>query len=639
MQTLEDKPDLAESGNGARPVSSNPELDYLKAVNSVAPPKDPQLLFLLMGAFANANQPAEGAEFFLARLNEFSAHLNDAQKTLYLSAIGLLRAQHASSVSLFHRIGHVKDTVSMLDEAKRLSSGEIFVVNWISGVVRSELPDFFDQRRAALRDLRWCEINIDKAPHIGWLREVDVRLGKLALDDGDHARAKEYLRMSGYTSFDKPVVLTTPFSNDHLSGHAFGSRRIIEVVRGRVYALSGFEFTEFYFVVSDDGKELIGIDAGTRTDSAKTAYEALRAYAPALPALTTIFITHAHWDHIGGHRYFRGLDPAPRFYARSNYYEEISGELNVPDSFAKHFFGERFNLDDVRTFKPDAVVDRTTDMTVGGTHIELIPVNGGETHDAMFVSIPDLGILFVGDFIMPYIGAPFAVEGNLPSLFDAIDVVLQKQPRYLLHGHVQLTENFSSPEMLAQIKSNLTWLRDEVLAAIHRGETRAAIHQANLIPPGLLDGRPDVHLPYLILREHVIDRLFRQNVGYWQANLEGLDHLGDSDCGELLVSYLGLSEKQLVSVVYQMAADAKYELAASLLKWSVTQLGRSDSVAKAERLVYLKLMEKHQNTDPFKYILYSAKIGAQTPAMTSKLWMLSPLEATPIHGLAKPKVN
>ena len=59
---------------------------------------------------------------------------------------------------------------------------------------------------------------------------------------------------------------------------------------GLVYALSGFEFTEYYFVVSDDGRQLIGIDAGTRADSAKVAYEALRAYAPSLPELTTIFI-------------------------------------------------------------------------------------------------------------------------------------------------------------------------------------------------------------------------------------------------------------------------------------------------------------------------------------------------------------
>ena len=603
--------------NGNQSGSSRPELEYLKAVNSAAPPQDPQLLFLLMGAYANANQQAEGAEFLTARLNEFGPRLTDAQKSLYLSAIGLLRAQHASTISLLHRIGYVKDTIAMLDQAKRLSGGQIYVVNWISGVVRSQIPNFFHQRRAAQDDLTWCAANIAKAPDIGWLREVDFRLASLALTDGDQVKGQDYLRQSGYKSFDKPVVLTTPFSEDPLSGHAFASRRIAEIVPGRVYALSGFEFTEYYFVVSDNRRELIGIDAGTRTDSAKTAYEALRAYAPNLPELTTIFVTHSHWDHIGGQTYFRGLNPKPRFYARSNYQEEIAGEINGPESIAKHFFGERFNLEDVRNFRPDATVDRPTELKVGGTRIDLFPVHGGETRDAMFIHLPDLGVLFVGDFIMPYIGAPFVVEGDLQGLLDAIDVVVEKNPRYMLHGHEPLTRNFSSPDMLAQLKTNLSWLRDQVLNAIRRGDTRAEIHQANLIPPGLLSGRPDALLPYLILREHVIDRLYHQNVGYWQAELEGLDHLGDSDHAELLVDYLGLSEKQLVKAVEKMAADGKYELAASLLESASARFGRTESIGKAERLVYLKLMEKYQNTDPFKYILYSAKIGEQTPAMAA----------------------
>ncbi len=603
--------------NGNQSGSSRPELEYLKAVNSAAPPQDPQLLFLLMGAYANANQQAEGAEFLTARLNEFGPRLTDAQKSFYLSAIGLVRARHASTISLLHRIGYVKDTIAMLDQAKRLSGGQIYVVNWISGVVRSQIPNFFHQRRAAQDDLTWCAANIAKAPDIGWLREVDFRLASLALADGDQVKAQDYLRQSGYKSFDKPVVLTTPFSEDPLSGHAFASRRIAEIVPGRVYALSGFEFTEYYFVVSDNRRELIGIDAGTRTDSAKTAYEALRAYAPNLPELTTIFVTHSHWDHIGGQTYFRGLNPKPRFYARSNYQEEIAGEINGPESIAKHFFGERFNLEDVRNFRPDATVDRPTELKVGGTRIDLFPVHGGETRDAMFIHLPDLGVLFVGDFIMPYIGAPFVVEGDLQGLLDAIDVVVEKNPRYMLHGHEPLTRNFSSPDMLAQLKTNLSWLRDQVLNAIRRGDTRAEIHQANLIPPGLLSGRPDALLPYLILREHVIDRLYHQNVGYWQADLEGLDHLGDSDHAELLVDYLGLSEKQLVKAVEKMAADGKYELAASLLESASARFGRTESIAKAERLVYLKLMEKYQNTDPFKYILYSAKIGEQTPAMAA----------------------
>jgi hypothetical protein len=34
-------------------------------------------------------------------------------------------------------------------------------------------------------------------------------------------------------------------------------------------------------------------------------------------------------------------------------------------------------------------------------------------------------------------------------------------------------------------------------------------------------------------------------------------------------------------------------------------------------LVYLKLMEKHENTDPFKFIIYSSRIGEQVPPMAS----------------------
>jgi hypothetical protein len=73
-----------KSVNQHQTSSTNPELEYLKAVNSAAPPKDPQLLFLLMGAFANANQQAEGAAFLSAQLNEFGPRLTDAQKSLYL---------------------------------------------------------------------------------------------------------------------------------------------------------------------------------------------------------------------------------------------------------------------------------------------------------------------------------------------------------------------------------------------------------------------------------------------------------------------------------------------------------------------------------------------------------------------------
>src|SRR5215467_5901833 len=90
----------AGGGVSSAAVSRRPELEYWKAINSVAPPKDPQVLFLLMAEYSNAQLQGEGAEFLSARLKEFGPRLTDSEKALYLSAVGLLRAQHASSVPL-----------------------------------------------------------------------------------------------------------------------------------------------------------------------------------------------------------------------------------------------------------------------------------------------------------------------------------------------------------------------------------------------------------------------------------------------------------------------------------------------------------------------------------------------------------
>src|ERR1700723_2108860 len=181
LANLRETPAGRGPGGHEGAASVRPDLEYLNAVNSVAPPRDPQLLFLLMAQYSNANLQGEGAEFFSARLKEFEARLTDAQKALYLSAIGLLRAQHASQVSLLHRTGYVKDTIAMLEQAQQLSGGQVFVVHWIRAIVYAQLPDRFHQKNAAERELAWCVAKANRAPHAGWLREVDYNLGKLAL--------------------------------------------------------------------------------------------------------------------------------------------------------------------------------------------------------------------------------------------------------------------------------------------------------------------------------------------------------------------------------------------------------------------------------------------------------------------------
>ena len=82
------------------------------------------------------------------------------------------------------------------------------------------------------------------------------------------------------------------------------------------------------------------------------------------------------------------------------------------------------------------------------------------------------------------------------------------------------------------------------------------------------------------------------------------------------MDYLDLSEQRLVKAVERLTADGKYELAASLLDSFRSRFEHSESVARVERVVYLKLMEEYQNSDPFKFIIYAAKAGEQIPQMT-----------------------
>jgi glyoxylase-like metal-dependent hydrolase (beta-lactamase superfamily II) len=598
---------------GAQPQAPSdtvsPELAYLKQVNQWRPPSDLQLLFLLMQQFANAGRHVEGIAYFETVLDRFSLKLTDNQKAQYLVATAFLRASRANDVFLFKRLGWVRDTLALLDEAKRLTKNEMFIARWMSGVVRARIPGFFGERDTALADLLWCVDHMDAAPHRNWLREAYAQLAVLYHQRGDTTEAERYQTLSGVgAEYDGPVF-TTPFSEDPSNGHTFMSRTIREVIPGTVYCLSGFEFTEYYFVVSADRHELIAIDAGTRPDAAQAAYEALRNHVPSLPPLTTVFVTHAHWDHVGGHRYFRSLNPTVRFYGRSNYQKELSYDAWGDPTMLQRFFGEKFRLGDVLTYKPDVLIDGPRDVVIGGTRFHLMPTSGGETTDALLVHMPDEGVLFVGDILMPYLGAPFVPEGSVDGLVEAIDQVGRLKPRHLLHGHEPLTRLFSSTAMLDDLHIQLTWLRDEVLHAMKAGAERGVIQQANLIPPALANSTSDVHLAYLVIRENMINRLFQQNSGYWQNGLHGLDALTDADHGTALVDYFGLSDSQLAAAAERMIRDGRHELAANYLRWGHARLPDSPRLNEPRRLAYLKLMDKYQEFNPFKLIVYAGEIN------------------------------
>jgi glyoxylase-like metal-dependent hydrolase (beta-lactamase superfamily II) len=591
----------------------NSELEYLKSLHQAGPVTEPQLVPFLMQQFMNANQLHAGIAFFESFLQKHGWQLSPEQTGLYLSALGVLRASYANEVPLLSRIAWVDKTIEILEQARDLTKNEYFLVRWMIGVVYAQLPERFNKADAALTDLKWCVDNIAKAPHDGWLREPYYHLAVLYDRTKDPQQAQAYLQLSGHDGFNKPITLTTPYAVNATKGFTFHPKRLREIVPGKIFNLSGFEFTEYYFIVSKDGKELISIDAGTRPDAAQAAYEFLRHRFPDLPPLTTVFVTHSHWDHIGGHRYFHDLGPQVKFYARDNFRQEL--EIVAPGTRGfRYFFGVDFKDDFISDFKPDITVGKRTEITVGGTRFALIPVPGGETIDGLFIHVPEHDTLFVGDFIMPYLGAPFVEEGDLPGLFAAIDVVVSLNATHLLHGHEPLTRIWSTGSMLAKLKIDLEWLYQETLKDTWNGMSRAAIHHQNLMPP-LIHQHPEVHFPFLVMRENVINRIYDQNIGYWQPDLQGMDHLSQEEFGLLLTHYLERSEQQLVSAIENMLESGDHALAARTTAWALTQYPSSAKLQELRKIAFLKQKEKYQELSPFKVIVYSEAIQHGTPQL------------------------
>ena len=118
----------------------------------------------------------------------------------------------------------------------------------------------------------------------------------------------------------------------------------------------------------------------------------------------------------------------------------------------------------------DQLIAGETTMSIGGTDFVLYPAAGGETSDALLVYLPASGVLFTGDVMMPYLGAPFFAEGSPDGLLDALRLIAGIGPRVLVHGHTTLTELFTV-DAVPGLLAALTELRDQSLAGISRGLT------------------------------------------------------------------------------------------------------------------------------------------------------------------------
>ncbi len=216
---------------------------------------------------------------------------------------------------------------------------------------------------------------------------------------------------------------------------------------------------------------------------------------------------------------------------------------------------------------------------------------------------PDREVVFTGDMSMPYLGAPFFAEGSAEGLFEAMETVMALCPRLLIHGHAGLTDTYTIeifPGLLAALRD----LDHVVRTGIADGLTLAGILQLNHLPQVLKD-HPAAVIPYLVTRDHLIQRVHRQRTGYWHPSGEGVEHFTPAELAAAADLLGGGTATAFHAAAAELTRRGEHALALQILDLGLLSHPGTPGLVDLRQSVLQRLVERHQLLDPFKFAYYA----------------------------------
>jgi glyoxylase-like metal-dependent hydrolase (beta-lactamase superfamily II) len=552
------------------------------------PDADRTTLVTLATVLAATGADEEGQSFF----NALAARQPD--RPLPLALAGYFQVRTGADVD---------EGVARLNDA---ASRDLGPAQYFRGLALAGLPAEAGHAEQAIADLEFVLAVRDQFPTT-MIRAVYNALATAYAATGQNDKAARAAADSGLAA--GPAGARLQFGGgwaNAVDGYRFTSPRLIEVAPG-VRVAQGYDFGDFGFVRTGNG--IVAIDAGTAEDRVRTA---LAAASLAPGDVSHVILTHAHFDHAGGIAALTG--PATQVIAQAGFPAELRQQRSNPIPF-RYFTGTVPGSGDGQAspvpgqLAVDQPIAEQTKLSVGGTDIVLYPATGGETSDALMVYLPASGVLFTGDVMMPYLGAPFFAEGSPDGLLEALALITEIGPRVLVHGHTALTELFTAnavPGLLAA----LTELRDQTLAGLRRGLTLTALLRASVLPEVLRE-HPAAAGPYLVIRDHFVQRLHRQHTGYWQPDGQGMEPLDACDRAAALDLLADRRPERFASAARTLLAQRDPALALEIATAGLARHPEAGELSELRQQALYRLMERYQLQDPFRFLIYAEMAGAE----------------------------
>ena len=549
------------------------------------PDADKSTIVTLASRLVADRADAEGYRYF--------SDLSDAQPdaALPLALAGFFQARLGENT-----VAGIGDALAKLDRA---ATADLGLPQYFRGLALITLPPDRGRAEQAIADLEFVLAVRDLFPAM-LLRGAFHGLALAHAVLGHDEQAADAARSSGLGHAPAGTELTLGgFWANAEDGFRYTSPRILRPDPG-IQIAQGYDFCDLAFITTDDG--VIAIDAGTTQERVRAALSDLAL--PADGGMSHLILTHAHWDHIGGADALRG--PGTRVIAQAGFPAGLVRERDGRPPL-RYFTGAAGELHLAVT--PDRLISEPTTLTVGGTDLVLYPAKGGETGDALLVHLPASGVLFAGDVLMPYLGQPFTDEGSPEGLLEALAFIDRLRPRLLIHGHPPLTDLLTAAAVPG-LTAALTQLHGEVLDGIRRGRTLPDILAAASLPD-VLRQHPAAVVPYLVTRDHFTARLYHQRTGYWQPDGTGMEPSTAAEHAAALDLLAGGRQERFADAAATLIAHGDHALALEIIKPGLLRYPASSALAELRRTALHRLMERYQQSDPFKFLSYAEQAGAE----------------------------
>ena len=287
----------------------------------------------------------------------------------------------------------------------------------------------------------------------------------------------------------------------------------VEQVNDRVWVALGYDLANTVLIRTDVGN--VVVDVGMNADRAGPVRDALLAASPG-PILHVIY-THSHIDHVGGADAW--VEEGTRIWATDNFtdhfFKQYGTFLPAESARAQRQFGRDVDPADL----PCSALGRTVDLEgtlkngariptdtfsgereieVGGVKIALVEAHG-ETHDQLFVWLPEQKVLLPGDNWYRAFPNLYTIRGSAPRPVDdwiaSLDAMRRLEPEILVPSHTPPVRGATEvQDALRDYRDAIQWVRDAVVRGANDGWDVDSLANGIGLPPHLAGNRAAIEL-------------------------------------------------------------------------------------------------------------------------------------------------